>query len=138
MKHSILILDDSDERHRLFAKYIGNTFDSLYTAERLLSAIQLKELVADTLFLDHDLGTGMDGTAFVNALQAEKLEMPSVKRIFVHSNNVGKNTNMALTLNALYPDKIVKLAPVTWIGDVWNDLERDAKRVREYFCNLGE
>jgi DNA-binding NtrC family response regulator len=132
----ILVLDDDIDRHNLFVRYIGNTFNSVYTAEDLLHIIEKGWLKAKILFLDHDLGTGMDGTAFVKALAEKKPPLPTVTHIYIHSANVSKNSSMAYTLKDVYPDKVVKLFPVTQLSDVWEDNGRNKDALRDFLAQL--
>lgn len=136
MKHQILILDDDLDRFSLFSKLIGNEYDAVHTAESLLRAIRRGEVVADTLMLDHDLGANMNGSELAKTLRDEKLLLPTVKRILIHSNNTSRNTAMAYILQEAYPDKVVKLFPTSQINDVWEELQRDKVALRNFILNI--
>ena len=136
MKHKILILDDDMDRFTLFTKLIGSEYDSVYTAENLLSEIKRGNIVAETLMLDHDLGANMNGSEMAKILKDEKIPLPTVKRILIHSNNTSRNTEMAYILQEAYPDKVVKLFPTSQINDVWNELERSKTAMRDFINNV--
>ncbi len=136
MKHKILILDDDISRFSFFTKLIGNEYDSAYTAESLLAAIRKGEIVADTLMLDHDLGSSMNGTGMAKVIRDEKLGLPTVKRILIHSNNTVGGTNMLMILQEVFPDMTIKLFPTSQINDVWEELNRDKVALRNFILNI--
>lgn len=136
MKHKILILDDDMDRFTLFNKLIGSEYDSVYTAENFLSEAQRGAIVAETLLLDHDLGANMNGTKLARTLRDEKVQMPTVKRILIHSNNTTGGTEMLFTLREAYPDMVIKLLPTSSLTDVWNDFGRDKNATRDFINNI--
>jgi len=136
MKHQILILDDDVTRFSLFTKLIGNDYDSSYTAESFLASIRKGEIVADTLMLDHDLGSGLNGTGMAKAIRDEKLQLPTVKRILIHSNNTVGGTNMLMILQEAFPDMTIKLFPTSQINDVWEELGRDKIALRNFILSI--
>ncbi len=131
MKHQILILDDSVERHSLFSKLLGPKHDEVFTAENLLSSIQKGQIVAEVLLLDHDLGSNMDGTELVKTIQSEKLTLPTVRNIFIHSNNSYGANRMVQILRETFPEKTIEFLPSSRINDMWNDLGRDSEALRK-------
>lgn len=136
MKHQILILDDDVTRFSLFTKLIGNDYDSSYTAESFLASIRKGEIVADTLMLDHDLGSRLNGTGMAKAIRDEKLQLPTVKRILIHSNNTVGGTNMLMILQEAFPDMTIKLFPTSQINDVWEELGRDKIALRNFILSI--
>lgn len=136
MKHQILILDDDINRFSLFTKLIGNDYDSSYTAESFLASVRKGEIVADTLMLDHDLGPRMSGTEIAKTIRDEKLKLPTVKRILIHSNNTVGGTNMLRILQEAFPDMTIKLFPTSQINDVWEELNRDKAALRNFILSI--
>ncbi len=53
----ILFLDDSVDRHRVFARNaVGCQVDPAYTAQQAIDLLSQNEVYYDLVFLDHDLG----------------------------------------------------------------------------------
>lgn len=137
MSNRILILDDNIDRLDLFTKIIGYTYSFYYTAEDLLSSIRNNKITAELLLLDHDLGpTVMDGSTLANILKKENLQLPTVKRIIIHSMNPIGTTYMANILKEIYQDKVIKVLPVSRLNDLWNSNNRDKEFMLNFLLSL--
>jgi len=135
-RKTILVMDDQIERHDMFLRFIGDGFDSIYTAETMLTMVEAGAVNAEVLFLDHDLGVNMNGSNLVDEMVKQHLELPTVKRIYVHSANIGGNHYMVRKLQEEYPDIQVTMSPITWLSDEFRARKQDRKAFKDFI--LGE
>jgi len=134
-RRPVVVLDDQIVRHESFLRYLGNCFDSLYTAESLLTIIEGEGLNAETLFLDRDLGPGMNGSEMVKYMIEHDLKMPSVKKIVVHSGNAGMGLNMVEDLSKAYPDIQVVFIPISQINDLYKENGCNREAMKAYLLD---
>lgn len=131
-KSEILVMDDQIERHDLFLRFIGNGFDSVYTAETMLTLMENGQVNAKVLFWDHDLGSNMKGSEMVKAMIAQNIELPTVKRIYVHSANLAGNRMMVEDLQQHYPNIITSMTPISWLNDEFQNMKRDKEAFKTF------
>ena len=131
-RQSILVMDDQIERHDLFLRFLGPEFDSIYTAEAMLSILEEGALRAEILFWDHDLGLHMNGTEMVQTIVSKNIEMPSVKKIFVHSANPAGNRNMVMELQKHYPSIISAMTPISYLNDEFKNLKGNREAFKAF------
>ena len=130
----ILVLDDDLDRHNYFARLFGSCFDSVYSAENLLSNIRAGALESVALFLDRDLGSGMNGNEFVDTLKNEHLEMPaSIKHIYIHSNNIPAAIRMEADLKQIYPNLHIEQVATSRLNDLSVEVGRNQEALRKLF-----
>lgn len=131
-KKAILVMDDQIERHDLFVRLLGAEFDSIYTAEAMLTLLENKLVSAEILFWDHDLGMNMNGTQMIRELIRHNIEMPTVRKIFVHSANSARNREMVEDLTKHYPNIKTYITPISYLTDEFKAMKNNREEFKAF------
>lgn len=112
----ILILDDDENRHRLFKKHFTplHQLTHVITAREAIHYLQHDNF--DAIFLDHDLGghafvdsNGPEETGYTVALWLRDHPNRCPKNVYIHSMNpIG-----ASNIQSVLPDSVI--APGIWM-----------------------